>query len=64
MYLITLDKHIKYTRINSFGSDIFSEDNKYIIIDHKEKILYTDLNKVIDVNVSLEELKHSSQVVI
>ena len=53
LYLITLDKHIKHTIINTFGRDVFTEDNKYIILlDHKEKILYPDINKVIDVNVS------------
>jgi DNA-directed RNA polymerase len=60
IYLLTLDKHIKYTILNSFGPTIFSQDQKYIILDNKEKIAYPKLDKVIDTKICIKSLKQSS----
>ena len=54
-YLLLLDKHIKHTIINSYGRDTFTKDGMYIILEKsQEKILYPDINKVIDVKVSIK----------
>ena len=61
-----LDKHIKHTIIKIYGRDTFSEDGLYIILENsQEKILYPDIDKVIDVKVPIKgALKHSFQVII
>lgn len=64
VYLVALDAHIKNTLISNFGSDIFTQDGRYVVINYKDKIIYPTLESVVDTKVSLDGLKHSSNIIV
>ena len=68
VYLSGLDKHIKNTILSIFGSDVFSCNYKFIYIwnqktEKTEKIAYPSIDKVLDLNTNIVDLKHSEYII-